>query len=83
MALNPDDVRQQLRHYLLTELIRKPKLQLGDSDPIITAGLIRSFDLAMLGVYVEEAFNVYIPDPDLTVAKMNTLDQMVARVLQG
>jgi hypothetical protein len=26
---------------------------------------------------------VYIPDADLTVAKMDTLDQMVARVLVG
>jgi hypothetical protein len=26
---------------------------------------------------------VYIPDSDLTVAKMDTLDQMVARVMRG
>jgi len=42
-----------------------------------------SFALAELAVYVEKQFNVYIPDPDLTVAKMDTLNQMVARVLRG
>jgi acyl carrier protein len=42
-----------------------------------------SFALAELGVFVEEKYNIYIPDPDLTVANMNTLNQMVARVLQG
>jgi acyl carrier protein len=41
-----------------------------------------SFALAELGVYVEDEFGVYIPDPDLTVEKMNTLDQMVARVMR-
>ncbi|MCP5191384.1 MAG: hypothetical protein H6988_13490 [Pseudomonadales bacterium] len=41
-----------------------------------------SFALAEFGVYVEQTFNVYIPDADLTVAKMDTLNQMVARVMR-
>jgi acyl carrier protein len=40
-----------------------------------------SFALAELGVYIEDDFGVYIPDPDLTVTKMNTLDKIVARVV--
>jgi acyl carrier protein len=31
-------------------------------------------------VYVEREFGVYLPDAELTVANMDTLDQMVARV---
>ncbi len=42
-----------------------------------------SFALAELAVFVEKEFDVYIPDPDLTVSKMDTLDQIVARVLRG
>ena len=34
-------------------------------------------------MFVEKEFDVYIPDPDLTVSKMDTLDQIVARVLRG
>jgi acyl carrier protein len=41
-----------------------------------------SFALAEFAVYVEKEFGVYIPDADLTVAKMDTLDQMVARVMR-
>ena len=41
-----------------------------------------SFALAEFGVFVEDTFDVYIPDADLTVAKMDTLDQMTARVLR-
>jgi acyl carrier protein len=36
-----------------------------------------------LAVYVESEFGVYIPDSDLTVAKMDTLDQMAARVMRS
>ncbi len=76
-------VRNTLRTYIARELIRDEIYPLADDEGIITGGLMDSFSLAELAVYVEKEFGVYIPDPDLTVAKMNTLDQIVARVLRG
>jgi acyl carrier protein len=73
-------IREKLRQFIVNDLIRDRKYALADDEGIITGGLIDSFSLAQIGVYVEEQFNVYIPDPDLTVAKMDTLDQIVARV---
>lgn len=75
--------REKLRAYITRELMRDDGYPLADDEGIITGGLIDSFALAELGVFVEQAFGVYIADPDLTVAKMNTLDQIVARVLKG
>jgi len=83
MAFTQEEVHAKVREFVLSELIRDPNYPLQDDEEIITKGLMDSFSLAELGVYVEEAFDVYIPDPDLTVANMNTLNQMVARVLQG
>ena len=83
MSLEPDDVRAKLRSLIVTELIRNPQYPLGDDEKIISGGLMDSFALAELGVFVEEAFGVDIPDPELTVERMNTLDQIVARVRQG
>ncbi|MBL8164282.1 MAG: acyl carrier protein [Anaerolineae bacterium] len=76
-------VRADLRAYITRELIRDEGYGLKDDEGIISGGLMDSFALAELGVYVEQAFGVYIPDPDLTVAKMDTLNQIVARVLRG
>lgn len=76
-------VREKLRHYIAKELIRDETYKLVDDEGIISAGLMDSFALAELAVYVEREFDVYIPDPDLTVAKMDTLNQIVARVLRG
>jgi acyl carrier protein len=75
------DVKRALRDFIQTDLIRRPDYDLGDREPLITGGLIDSFALAQIGVFVEDAFGVYIPDTDLTVAKMDTLEQMVARVV--
>lgn len=81
--MNATDVREKIRVFIINELIRDPDYTLTDTEGIITGGLMDSFALAELGVYVEDEFNVYIPDADLTVAKMDTLDLMVARILAG
>lgn len=73
-------IRAKIRDFITRELIRDESYVLTDTEGIITEGLMDSFALAEFGVYVEEEFGVYIPDVDLTVDKMDTLDQMVARV---
>jgi acyl carrier protein len=44
--------------------------------------MIDSFSLAQIAVFIEDTFGVYIPDTDLTVANMDTFDQMVSVVRQ-
>ncbi|MFZ4813770.1 MAG: acyl carrier protein [Phototrophicaceae bacterium] len=80
--MNERDVRETLRAYITRELIRDKDYPLKDDEGIVTGGLMDSFSLAEFAVYVEQTYNIYIPDPDLTVAKMDTLNQMVARVMR-
>ncbi len=75
-------VHDRLRAFILKDLIRDPQYDLTDDEGIVTEGMIDSFSLAQIGVFAEQEFNVYIPDPDLTVAKMDTLKQMVARIMR-
>jgi acyl carrier protein len=82
MSLNVVEVREKLRKFITKELIRDANYPLGDNEEIITKGLMDSFSLAELGVYVEQEFGVYIPDPDLTIDQMNSLDQIVTRIMQ-
>ena len=81
----PDEktIREKLRAFITRDLIRDPGYDLTDTEGIVTGGLMDSFSLAEFAVYVEKEFGVYIPDSDLTVAKMDTLNQMLARVLKG
>lgn len=73
-------IRAKIRSFITKELIRDESYDLTDNEGIITEGLMDSFALAEFGVFVEEEFDVYIPDSDLTVEKMDTVNQMVARV---
>ncbi len=80
--MDESTVREKLRAYIKRELIRDEDYDLTDTEGIVTGGLMDSFALAEFAVYVESEFGVYIPDPDLTVTKMDTIDQMTARVLR-
>lgn len=81
--MDEQHIRHKLRDFIIRELIRDINYPLADSEGIITSGLIDSFALAEFGVFVEDEFGVYIPDPELTVTNLDTLDQMVARVKVG
>ncbi len=59
------EVREKLRNYIVKELIRDLEYELKDDEGIITGGLMDSFALAELSVYIEGEFDVYIPDPEL------------------
>lgn len=75
--MNAQEMRDRLRDFVRNELLRKPDYPLAADDPLITGGLIDSFSLAQIGVFVEDAFGVYLPDTDLTVANMDTIERMV------
>jgi acyl carrier protein len=79
--LRSADVRDALRDFICAELMQRPDYPLDDAEPLITGGLIDSFSLAHVGVFIEARFGVYIPDPELTVENMDTLQQIVRRIL--
>jgi acyl carrier protein len=79
--MDPIQVKEEMRTFIRSELLGRPDYPLTDDEPLITGGLIDSFSLALVGVFIETAFGVYIPDTDLTVANLDTLNQMVARIM--
>ena len=81
--MNQTEIYQTIRDFILRELIRDETYPLTDDEGIITNGMMDSFALAELGVFVEDQYNIYIPDSDLTVDKMDTLNLIIARIMRG
>lgn len=77
------EILDRLREFICTDLIRHPSYPLQAGEALISGGLIDSFSIAYIAVFIEQAWGVYIPDPELTVEKMDTLDLIAARVLLG
>lgn len=81
--MDDDVIAEKLSEFIRRELLGRADYPLEADQPLISGGLIDSFSLAHIGVFIEQTFNVYIPDNDLTVAQMDTLAQMVARIRAG
>ncbi len=73
-------MKEELRNFLKEELIMDPTYPLEDDEPLFSGGLIDSFSLVQVAVFVEENYGVHLEDTDLTVENMDTLGQMVAYI---
>jgi len=79
--ITADEVRARLRSYIGSELLPATAIAFGDADPLFSAGLLDSFSLAEIGVWLEEELGLYIPDGELTVERMDSVDLIVTRAL--
>jgi acyl carrier protein len=81
--LEPAAVRRRVREFICSEILERPEHPLADTDRLITGGLVDSFSLARIGVFVEEAFGIDLPDTWLSAAKMDSLEAIVRTVLEA
>lgn len=79
--MDENTVKEKLKQFICAEILNDPAYPLRDDEALITSGLMDSFALAQIGVFSEIEFNVYIPDPELTVDKMNTVNSMAEKIM--
>jgi acyl carrier protein len=70
------DIREAIRRFILKEIMRNEKFKLTDTDSLITGGLIDSWSLAQVGLFLEESFGLTVPDSDLTADMMDSVEQI-------
>jgi len=73
-------MKEELRQFITANMIRNAKYPLKDDEPLMTGGLIDSFSLVELALFIEDTFGVKLPDPDLTVANMDNLNLIVKMI---
>ena len=75
-SMNPE-LTNQLSTYIVTEILKQPKRVLKPDEKIISSGLIDSFHLVDLGLFVEDKFGVRIDDSELNTDTFDTIEQLV------
>jgi acyl carrier protein len=74
-------MKDQLRQYIVNHMLHDARYQLQDEEALITGGLVDSFSLVELAVYIEQTFGVHFDDPELTAENMDTLNKIVANIM--
>ena len=65
-----------LSKYIAGQILKQPDRQLALDEALISNGLIDSFSLVDLALYVEDTFGVRIEDTELNADTFDTLNQL-------
>jgi acyl carrier protein len=68
--------------YIARQLLKQPNRTLKVDEPLISSGLIDSFSLVDLSMFVEERFGVRLDDSELNAATFDTLAQLADLIAQ-
>ena len=70
------DVITQLSAFIKTTILKQPNRVIEPSEPLISSGLIDSFSLMDLALFVEDTFAVRIEDTELNAGTFDNLTQL-------
>ena len=74
------EITSQLVQYILNDILKQPRRTLAGNAPLLSSGLIDSFHLIDLALFVEEKFGVRIDDSELNKDTFDTLDELTALI---
>ncbi len=75
-----DEIIQKTGAYVATSILKQPKRVIASDQALISSGLIDSFSLVDLALFVEDNFNVHLDDSELNKETFDTLDQLAALI---
>jgi len=73
-------MRPQLRKFITNDLMRDPNYDLKDDEPLISGGLIDSFSLVELQIFIEQEFGIHIDDTELTADAIDNVNDIAALI---
>jgi len=76
-----EDIINKLATYIANEILKQPQRTIRPDESLISSGLVDSFSLVDLGLFVEDNFGVRIDDTELNADTFDTLEQL-AKLIQ-
>ncbi|HQV94700.1 MAG TPA: acyl carrier protein [Anaerolineales bacterium] len=75
-----ETIIQQIGSYLASQILKQPNRTITADESLISSGLIDSFSLMDVALYVEDNFGVRIEDTELNADTFDTLTQLAALI---
>lgn len=71
------DVIVKLESFIAARILKQPGKKLNPDQALISSGLIDSFSLMDLALFIEDTFSVRIADTELNAQTFDSLAQLV------
>lgn len=72
---------EQLSDFIAAKILKQSGRVIRPDEPLISSGLIDSFSLMDLALFVEDTFGVRIEDTELNAETFDTLAQLSALIV--
>ena len=72
-----NDISIQLAQFIATEILKQPGRAIAEDETLISSGLVDSFSLVDLALFVEDKFGVRIDDTELKADTFDTLAKLI------
>ena len=73
-----NNIYNSLSKYIAEQILKQPDRKLSAGEALISSGLVDSFSLVDLALFVEENYNVRIDDTELNAETFDSLEQLAA-----
>lgn len=75
-----DTIYHELSQFIAIEILKQPQREISVDEPLISGGLIDSFNLVDLALFAEDKYGVHIDDTELNAESFDTLAQLTALI---
>lgn len=75
-----ENIFDSIEKYIATQVLKQPNRKIAKDEALISSGLIDSFSLMDLALFVEDTFGVRIEDTELNAETFDNLDQLAALI---
>jgi acyl carrier protein len=76
------EITTPLSTFITTQILKQPGRTLTPDEKIISSGLIDSFSLVDLSIFIEDTFGVRIEDTELNADTFDTLAELSELIRQ-
>jgi len=74
------DTIAELETFIAKKILKQPNRKIGADEALISGGVIDSFSLMDLALFVEDTFGVRIEDTELNAQTFDSLTQLAALI---
>jgi acyl carrier protein len=76
-----EEIITKLSNFIATKILKQPKRVISATEPLISSGLIDSFSLMDVSLFVEDTFSVRIEDTELNADTFDSLEQLAKLIM--
>jgi acyl carrier protein len=80
--MTTNEIVSTLSKHIAANILKQPNRVMTETEPIISSGLIDSFNLVDLALFIEDQFGVRIDDSELNAQTFDSVGQLAELIRQ-